>query len=218
MPGVTVTSRSDYIEAAWTHFTKTCDDLRGMSLCDSLDACSLAYAHRFLYGSMDSKATERSGHLQRGTSIPLREAIRLAKEERWNRQVSLATTDTGVELASDAQVIEIAQRLSKRIYEDCFELLPTSEQTEENRAYYFNTKAPQLTSSIRALLLNPKLRAVNIRDLDEARRMVNQMVQSDRLPKKNRSRDCCFYSRPGTNVALRIIWQGITSSTRRLCT
>lgn len=184
-PGVTVTSRSDYIEAAWAHFTQTCDDLRAMQICDSLDACSLAYAHRFLYGSMTSKATERSGNPQRGASIPLHEAIRLGKEERWNHQVSLATTDTDVEPASDAQVVEIAQRLAKRIYEDCFHLLPVPEQHEENRAYYFNTKAPQLTSSIRALLLNPKLRAVNIHDLDEARRMVNQMVQSDRLPQKN---------------------------------
>ena len=59
------------------------------------------------------------------------------------------------------------------------------EQHEQNRQYYFQKKAPQLTAAIRALLLHPKLRAVNIHDLDESRRIVNQMVQSDRLPKRN---------------------------------
>ncbi|CAE7498953.1 unnamed protein product [Symbiodinium necroappetens] len=176
-------SRAQYIEAAWRSFENICDELRTHNLCDSLDACSVAYAHQFLFGSME-EGGPRSRMKRKERAIPLHEAIRLAREDRFNHRVS-PETDTGAQLASDAQVMDIAQQLARRTYQDCFDLLPQLEQTDANRDYYFHKKAGQLTSCIRALLLNPKLRSVNIHNLDDARRTVNQMVQSDSLPKKN---------------------------------
>ena len=172
-------SRAQYIDAAWQSFESACNELRALNLCDSLDACSVAYAHQFLFGNME-EGDPRSRARRKERAIPLHEAIRLAREDRFNHRVSTGT-DAGSQLASDVQVMETAQQLTKRTYQDCYELLPELEQTEANREYYFHKKAGQLTSCIRALLL----KSVNIHTLDDARRTVNQMVQSDRLPKKN---------------------------------
>lgn len=54
-------------------------NLKQAGLCETLDACTVAYAHHFLFGSMDQEADH--GESFRRAAIPLHEAIRLARTE-----------------------------------------------------------------------------------------------------------------------------------------
>ena len=70
--------RQDYLDAALEQMTALRQDLKELKLCESLDACAVAYAHRFLFGSMDP--TERA--VEQRMAVPLHEAIRKARLER----------------------------------------------------------------------------------------------------------------------------------------
>lgn len=116
-PGCAVRSQA-YIDAAWQNFQKTCDDLRAKGLCDSLDASSVAYAHQFLVGKLDQENV--SGVTARDSAIPLHQAIASEREDRWAHRIS-SENDLS-QKASEEQVVDIAQRLARRIYQDWAEL------------------------------------------------------------------------------------------------
>ena len=54
-------------------------NLKQAGLWETLDACTVAYAHNFLFGSMDQEADH--GESFRRAAIPLHEAIRSARTE-----------------------------------------------------------------------------------------------------------------------------------------
>ena len=117
-PGRNTSRPQPYIEDCWKSFETTCEELRNLGICDSLDASNVAYVHQFLMGSvaymerMDSKEIDTV----KETAIPLHEAILLEREDRWNHRIGSETD--GNQKASEEQVVDIAQRLSKRIYQD----------------------------------------------------------------------------------------------------
>ncbi|CAE7266464.1 unnamed protein product [Symbiodinium sp. CCMP2592] len=174
-------SRAQFIEAAWAKLVEGCDALLAEGKCDSLDVCNVAYAHHALY-HFPEKDDARAGFMQQRRVIPLHEAIKEARAERQH-QVSSVDLDEDRWEATDAQVMDIARRLAGRVLQDCRKALgrPLSDEFEQ----IYDKKAVELASQIRSVLVSPQAHQVNIHDMAEAKRIVNNLIQSDRLPRTN---------------------------------
>ena len=182
-PGHGWASRAEYIEYAWAKHLEACDALCARDLCESFDVCSVAHAHAFLFGDFCHAHQDSNGRIEQTRGHPLHEAIRLARKERKN-QVSSTDNPEGVWEATEMQVMDVARRLAGRIMDDCRSSLGEAREDEGLRKLYAQ-KAVELPLLIRNVLMNPHTHQVNIHDMDEARHRVNNLVQSDRLPKRN---------------------------------
>ena len=158
-----------------------CDALLVEGKCDSLDVCNVAFAHHALY-HFPEKDEAGAGFMQQRSVIPLHEAIKEARSERQH-QVSAVDLDEDRWEATDAQVMDIARRLAGRVLHDCRKALgrPLSDEFEQ----LYDKKAVELASQIRSVLVSPHAHQVNIHDMADAKRIVNNLIQSDRLPRTN---------------------------------
>ena len=76
--------------------------------------CTLAFAHHILFGTAEQQQTET-----KAVPVPLHEAIVSAKDGTQKN----ATREKEPEIARNAQVADIAQRLAMRAYSDCWTCL-----------------------------------------------------------------------------------------------
>ncbi|CAE6967746.1 unnamed protein product [Symbiodinium sp. CCMP2456] len=173
-------SRTQFIEAAWDKLVKGCEALLADGKCDSLDVCNVAYAHHALYHFPEKD--EAGAPPQQRSVIPLHEAIREARAERQH-QVSSVDLDEDRWEATDAQVMDVARRLAGRMLQDCRKALGRPLSDEFNKLY--DKKTVELASQLRSVLVSPQAHQVNIHDMADAKRIVNSLIQSDRLPRTN---------------------------------
>ncbi|CAK9092698.1 unnamed protein product [Durusdinium trenchii] len=156
--------------AGWKDHEDYCEKLLEKKICESFDVCSVAFLHTLLGGG--------SHHFgPRINSVPLHEAVAHAQKMRMDN-----SQETGVDVNQQERVLGMAEKLAARIVADtCKNLNSEHEDYDEER----RRMTSHVASCVRALLLCPHFHAINIHELLDAKRMMNQLVQADRLPTEN---------------------------------
>eukprot|EP00913_Durusdinium_trenchii_P015962 g15000.t1 len=119
------------------------------------------------------KAFDRGG----GGQVGPEDAVAHAQKMRMDN-----SQETGVDVNQQERVLGMAEKLAARIVADtCKNLNSEHEDYDEER----RRMTSHVASCVRALLLCPHFHAINIHELLDAKRMMNQLVQADRLPTEN---------------------------------
>ena len=175
-------ARKAYAAAAWKDFEESCEMFLSVKKCETFDVCAVAWLHGVLYGKM-GEFEEASTNV--GQVVPLHRAIKHARAERQRHRVDRGEGHTSV--VSDKDIMEMVWKLANRLTSDACKCLgpENRDKDPEDPDKGFQRSTGQLASCIRSLLIHPRVHSINVHDLNASNRKVSQIVQSDRLPKKN---------------------------------
>lgn len=206
-PLVEAANRIALIEATKAAVETHCDALLQAGLAESFSACLIAYLYNALVGdvkphSLDIIAEtvgDGGGAMQR-TSISSRRGVQVNNDKRLvlHEAIQLASDDSsgraqkgaaqGVKRATAEQASQLATWLAHRYFKDSFQVLVDKEEREERGETYQSLYKERIVAMqiwAGALFNSPNFHQINLRNREEAKHVVRQLVRLDRLPKAN---------------------------------
>lgn len=156
-------------------------------LAETFDVCTLAYLHHVLNMKGDTEGLQqgqKNGTRGLKVVVPLHEAIKRAQDEE-----SSEVEDGTVPPATLAQIAEVARWHADRIFQDAWEVRDDKEelegQGETMTSFYGEDIIFAQEVHARTLLSSPNFFHVNLSEMEDAQKLVNQIVRLDRLPSSN---------------------------------
>ena len=186
-------SRNELIASAMEKHSKQCEALFQVGLCETFDCCTIAYFQEVVSGDGNSLTTEKANGMsvdafdegaREKNSVPLHKAIQYARR-------GIHLDDEEVQRfarPTPKQIDEVAQWIADKTFADAWAILPDREKREKRGDHYhahFRDRILGMTGFISTLLNSPNCHALNLSDYEGAKKLVDQLVRLDRLPKEN---------------------------------
>jgi len=187
----TALSRDNLVQWGLSQLSDWYDELLKVGLCETFDACSLAFMHQVLSG--DGRSLMASTDVE-VVGIPLHKAIELASKGKLDDELQGPDANAPAK-ATSKQIADVSQWLANRAFGDAWQIRDDLDRMEAKGKTYHDVYKEQIfayCTCARTLLASPNMYHANLFDEDASKDLVNQLVRLDRLPTCNVLEGLCL--------------------------
>jgi len=177
-------NREDLIEKGKEVFARHCDKLAEGRMWDQLNTCAVAFFYDILFGAGNPHTSSDASNRQARVPTPIHRAIQQRQRSAFLPDPSSDRSDR-FSPATKEQVIEVSTWVTMRIMRDQMRAHAECCSKGQDFDKVMGDSAQNAASLAAMLLSHPKFRGANVQDIEGCKRLVQSLVNMDRIPDEN---------------------------------